>query len=1235
MSSMSVGDMFKKSKTAAGIKHQLYCKIAIIYEMAATPAIGENVYLATICCIKGFAMNKQLVLSAVVLAVLGTSCSREEAAPDRLSVTGDFELTVSPSVPAIEDENGTKVVFSPESGFSWTGTENASILVGRTGVTTTEAASQKITLASVANGVFSGTVSFKSDFTADDIKGFAIPAEAGAYYRYKNSQDRLIIPISASQTQAVEGELNVINCPFFSQLTADDLIEDGEGRFKVDNVQMHSATDLICFNVYGAVTEGEKLVSVAIKASDRINGTAEWKLGNTSFSSNGGSATTVTLDEPCSLDGREKANGAKVYMGVILGGKRTISSVTVTTDRNVYTKTVSQDLSAKGVNNKTRLFRFGLNLATFDREPLSGNLLLALAPDSPRAALGLKLSDLSGFTLTLGGKELSPKKTAEGEYYLDTLGLKDVQASIEWPDATLSFGDASSENARIPYSQFVGGIASKMQNYPLYASVSGEVGDVLYFRDAFAAVKLSVSGTGAVKSVKISSPDGKKLAADNLDFVVQNCLNSSGEGVSLPADITVPVAPGSFPGGLDIVICGKDNKMVSRHMDITSLAAGQVETISVAYSPAPQLLYYEGFDNFVWGADPAGVRQGYAPDDVDPGISGRTAETGFEDSETPVAAGVAGTGFVTGNTWGNSYTVTSKHQTSTSWVNSRDVWGWRYLFRAQEYQGCISVGTGNQYRGWVNPPVLSGLSAKGTVKLSFRVLAKASATDDIEMTVLNAGSIVKVDRDGTQIYASTGGVTVHTLTSSTVEGSWHTVDYTVIDATSSTEFQIRGSNTTAGVHGWWMDDIRVEKVNTANITAGDVSDIGTDLATVTYAFDLSIDADATEGMVLSLPKGGMISGMKVDGTVRGDDTFGKSRWPMVTTYTISPASLSAGTHRIEFTVESADAGTTFVTSGPYSSDGSPKYSIADEVVTVVDRQRRGNFRLMYWNIQNGMWSDQAASYANFREWIKRYDPDVCVWCEAESIYKTGTSTSAATADRYFPNGWTTFAPTYGHSYAVNGGNRDNYSQEITSKTAITTVTKITDSDVSGKPIQHGAGHFQVSAGGRTLNFVTMHTWPQSYGPGVAEADRAASTAASEGNYYREFEMEYVVKMTVNNASYASQTDWILLGDMNSRSRKDNWYYGYSETSTALLCQDVVLNKTNLKDVVWEWFEGGFVPTTWRGDKRIDYIYTSPGLYSKIKDVRVLTDSWTYQVYSGVDSYYLPSDHKPIIIDFDL
>ena len=53
---------------------------------------------------------------------------------------------------------------------------------------------------------------------------------------------------------------------------------------------------------------------------------------------------------------------------------------------------------------------------------------------------------------------------------------------------------------------------------------------------------------------------------------------------------------------------------------------------------------------------------------------------------------------------------------------------------------------------------------------------------------------------------------------------------------------------------------------------------------------------------------------------------------------------------------------------------------------------KNNMRLLYWNIQNGMWSGQGDNYDKFVEWVRAYDPDVCVWCEAHWPPVTATNT---------------------------------------------------------------------------------------------------------------------------------------------------------------------------------------------------------------------------------------------------
>ena len=161
-------------------------------------------------------------------------------------------------------------------------------------------------------------------------------------------------------------------------------------------------------------------------------------------------------------------------------------------------------------------------------------------------------------------------------------------------------------------------------------------------------------------------------------------------------------------------------------------------------------------------------------------------------------------------------------------------------------------------------------------------------------------------------------------------------------------------------------------------------------------------------------------------------------------------------------------------------------------------------------------------------------------------------------------------------------------------------------------------------------------WPQAYGFGVASADREASQANNEGDKYRAFEMQYIVDQTVNNAKYAGEKYWIFGGDTNSKSRLDNWFFGYESSSTKLLTHDVVLNQTNLKDIIGCRYPNSFMSST-HSDNRIDILYASPDIYSMISNAAVIIDEWLAEDKKSeyVSSFYSRSDHRPVIVDIDL
>ena len=301
-------------------------------------------------------------------------------------------------------------------------------------------------------------------------------------------------------------------------------------------------------------------------------------------------------------------------------------------------------------------------------------------------------------------------------------------------------------------------------------------------------------------------------------------------------------------------------------------------------------------------------------------------------------------------------------------------------------------------------------------------------------------------------------------------------------------------------------------------------------------------------------------------------------------------------------------------------------------------QRTPNtLRVMVWNLQFGMWCDQHNNYDNFVAWVKRYDPDVCVWLESESDAPDNSASGVLPeSERFLPNGWSTLATRYGHGYVGRGGDRDHGSQTITSKYPITTVQRLVETNVAGKPLYHGAGLFAIDVNGSKVNLVSMHLWYQDYAFGVGSAEQVESAEKSEGDYYRLHEMEYIVAKTVNNPAYAAETEWLLCGDMNSRSRRDNWLYGYTAESSHFLSHDFVTSQTDLVDVMNAMYCQNCVMATTAGLARLDFIYASPSMRERVERSAVLIDSWCLPVKNGNARGWLsPSDHRPLLVDFDM
>ena len=107
----------------------------------------------------------------------------------------------------------------------------------------------------------------------------------------------------------------------------------------------------------------------------------------------------------------------------------------------------------------------------------------------------------------------------------------------------------------------------------------------------------------------------------------------------------------------------------------------------------------------------------------------------------------------------------------------------------------------------------------------------------------------------------------------------------------------------------------------------------------------------------------------------------------------------------------------------------------------------------------------------------------------------------------------------------------------------------------------------------------------------------------------------------------------MAGDFNSYSGKDNYIYKWNDVDKAFQTQDYMTLQSPFFDLVREYCPDTFMPTC--GNLRIDYMYVSKPVLRACTGVISQPDTYTRRVHSGVDKFYIPSDHYPIIAEFEI
>lgn len=764
-------------------------------------------------------------------------------------------------------------------------------------------------------------------------------------------------------------------------------------------------------------------------------------------------------------------------------------------------------------------------------------------------------------------------------------------------------GDNPLDGLVIPYSQFYRSTADSLAYFPMYASFKGNPSEGIVFKEVISAVGITLSGSAKIASVHLQNKAATQLLSDNLagvasfdpekgfvltegvDFINLNCTDE-GRGVSISEDGTtfyLVLAPGNYSSGLTLTVTGMDHKGQTFDVPAFEVEAGQVKTFSFVYAPDPDLLWFEHFDNFVWGGNVKGGKNvsSYAPDDLS---SPDKSRSGYEEAFTTVGITTPGSALIQ-DKWDtiNGWTVGERPNVGSKYLKSRNISDYTYLYRCQEYQGCMSVGAGDQVRGGIQP--IKAFSFDETffgVRLSFDICLRYGTEDKFCSQLGGSGIASSLFVDGKEIELE-----------NTLEGN-NTYVHSFQNICSIRRSDIPGPTSERYSEGWHHVEMTFTNMN-------DLSTLG----------------------------------------IWGYDTGSN------------------------------------VKHGCFIDNIEMRYE------PVTHPQNR--LRVLLYNIYNGMWADQDKNFDNFVAFIRKYDPDVCIFCEAQSMWKdglaendgianyrlfTGREGRNSTATHLENTQWKALAARFGHAYTAVGGYHDDYPQVITSKYPVTTISRLTsgkDNKGSSTNISHGAGHFQVTVDGKNINFVSLHLWPFKYSPSYWDASteqkaekQAESAEKYEGYSFAAREVEAILNATAKRKDCGD--DWLVMGDTNSISPLDGDYYESKEYSDWTKAGEMwVLPHLafrsgdcgrNLFDMLREGEgsyytgPGRFMPST-SGQSRIDIMYGSESMRRRVSGMSlIIRDKWCNITESAVfepatdpnekkKHPKLPSDHRPLLIEFDM
>lgn len=259
---------------------------------------------------------------------------------------------------------------------------------------------------------------------------------------------------------------------------------------------------------------------------------------------------------------------------------------------------------------------------------------------------------------------------------------------------------------------------------------------------------------------------------------------------------------------------------------------------------------------------------------------------------------------------------------------------------------------------------------------------------------------------------------------------------------------------------------------------------------------------------------------------------------------------------------------------------------------------QGNFKVLSYNILEGMVKDTTKGKQQFVAWVKTHNPDVVALQECNGFTQKTLEELAL---------------SYGHPYAVIV-KENGYPTGLTSRYPIANIRKVNES------MTHGF----IMARIEQFNIVVLHLNPHKYKKRRAE----------------------IAQVLKNIELDNDKKNWVIMGDFNSLSPLDKVritqadYITKAQAAQAkrpTVLENLVDGNTVDYDVQQHMLSAGFTDAGHTDDarekartgkhiiatsSRIDYIYLSSNLAKKMNSCRFIYDDFTA----------VHSDHRPILLE---